>query len=124
MPEHREHPAPANIALDVLLAYVICTLCVFVHLILQEHYCARYFLPVCAPSILYFMGREMHAGLPWRNVIAPVCATIGYLGLFMLVRVASRRRVADVPCASTVQVDMVALRVHRSCSIPLCRMCR
>ena len=83
-------------------AYLICMSCCFWHVCTYTHRNLRHVLPIAGPPIFYYVGREVRAyedrhdkGEAWEPVIHvlwPVSASIGFVGLFLVILGILRRR--------------------------------
>ena len=83
-------------------AYLICMTCCFWHVCTYTHRNLRHVLPIAGPPIFYYVGREVRAyedrydkGEAWEpfiHVLWPVSASLGFVGLFLVVLGILRRR--------------------------------
>ena len=83
-------------------AYLICMSCCFWHVCTYTHRNLRHVLPIAGPPIFYYVGREVKAyedrhdkGEAWEPVIHvlwPVSASIGFVGVFLVILGILRRR--------------------------------
>ena len=83
-------------------AYLICMTCCFWHVCTYTHRNLRHVLPIAGPPIFYYVGREVRAyedrqenGEAWEpfiNVLWPVSASLGFVGVFLLILRINRKR--------------------------------
>lgn len=83
-------------------AYLICMSCCFWHVCTYTHRNLRHVLPIAGPPIFYYVGREVKAyedrhdkGEAWEpfiHVLWPVSASLGFVGLFLVILGILRRR--------------------------------
>lgn len=98
------HETQNDLLREIMLAYALCLGCALVHGFAHWHTHTKHVLPLAGPPLLFFIGREASAGLPWRRLIGPVCAIAGWVGLVLLACECVRRRAADVnPRVPTAQ---------------------
>ena len=101
------HP---NFATDILIAYFMCAGCVTVQVVAQHHKRWRLVLPVAGPTIFFFFGREMHAGLPWQTLLGPVCASIGIASICsVLANITRQEQVVPTATTASLSADMVQM---------------
>ena len=99
-----------DFATDILIAYFMCAGCVIVQVIAQHHKRWRLVLPVAGPTIFFFFGREMHAGLPWQTLIGPVCASICIASICsVLANITRQEQVVPTATTASVSADIMQM---------------
>lgn len=76
--------------------------CCFWHVCTYTHSNLRHVLPIAGPPIFYYVGREVRAyedrqenGEAWEpfiNVLWPVSASLGFVGVFLIILRINRKR--------------------------------